>query len=182
MKATPTAIAGALVLDPERLADERGFFARSWSREEMDSLGLVSRVEQCNISYNGRAGTVRGLHWQESPHAEVKIIRCTRGAIWDVFVDIRPGSPTRGRWGAVELTEENRLSLYLAEGIAHGFQTLADGSEVFYMISATYAAHAARGIRWNDPDLAIAWPRTMTVISERDAGLPTWEQSRHGRG
>ena len=172
MKITETAVAGAFLLDPDRIEDERGFFARSWCREEMEAQGLDTGLEQCNISYNTVKGTVRGLHYQAPPHAEVKIVRCTMGAIYDVLVDIRPGSRSAGRWTAVELTAQNRLSLYIPAGVAHGYQTLVAGSEVFYLLSETYASASARGIRWNDPALAIAWPLTMTVISERDAAWP----------
>src|SRR5262249_43187627 len=135
MSIVETAIAGVFVLDPERIEDARGFFARTWARREMEELGLCARGEQCNISFNTRRGTVRGLHYRLAPHAEVKIVRCPLGAIYDVAVDIRPGPPPAGQWTAVELSADNRRSLYIPEGVAHGYQTLADGSEIFYLAS-----------------------------------------------
>src|SRR5262249_12099237 len=145
---------------------------RSWSRADMARLGLSERLEQCSVSWNTRRGTLRGLHWQDPPHAEEKIVRCTRGAIFDVIVDLRRDSPTFGRWCGAELTADNRVSLYIPTGCAHGFQTLEDGCEVFYLVSAPYAPASARGIRWDDPALGIAWPLRPTAISPHDAALP----------
>lgn len=167
-----TPLAGAFVLEAERIEDERGFFARSYSREEFAAHGLDPDVAQCSISYNHRRGTLRGLHFQTSPFEEVKLVRCTRGSIWDVIVDIRPGSPTRGKHFAVVLSAEARNALYIPKGFAHGFITLEEAAEVFYQISASYSAEHARGYRWDDPTFAIPWPEPATVISERDRNLP----------
>ncbi|HEX3127831.1 MAG TPA: dTDP-4-dehydrorhamnose 3,5-epimerase [Thermoanaerobaculia bacterium] len=167
-----TPLAGAFVLEAERIEDDRGFFARSYSREEFAAHGLDPDIAQCSISFNHRRGTLRGLHFQTAPFEEVKLVRCTRGSIWDVIVDIRPGSPTRGRNFAVVLSAEARNALYIPRGFAHGFITLEDAAEVFYQISALYSAEHARGYRWDDPTFAIAWPEPATVISERDRNLP----------
>jgi dTDP-4-dehydrorhamnose 3,5-epimerase len=164
-----TELKGAFILDPERIEDERGFFARSWCREEMEARGLSADLAQCNISYNARKGTLRGMHYQLPPHAEVKLVRCTMGAIHDVIIDLRAGSPTFRRWVGVDLTADNRRMLYIPEGFAHGFQTLEDDSEVFYQISAYYHPDSARGVRWNDPAIGITWPMSPTVICARDA-------------
>ena len=169
-KATP--LGGVWVIEPERLGDDRGFFARTFCREEFRAHGLDPDVVQCNVSWNACRGSVRGLHYQAAPHAEAKLVRCTRGAIWDVAVDLRPGSPTFKRWTAVELTAENHLALYVSEGCAHGFQTLADDTEVFYQMSAPHQPGAERGVRWNDPALAIAWPLEAATLSDRDRALP----------
>jgi dTDP-4-dehydrorhamnose 3,5-epimerase len=167
-----TLLAGAFVLEAERIEDDRGFFARSFSREEFTAHGLDPDIAQCSISFNHRRGTLRGLHFQTAPFEEVKLVRCTRGSIWDVIVDIRPGSPTRGRHFAVVLSAEARNALYIPKGFAHGFITLEDEAEVFYQISAPYSAEHARGYRWNDPTFAIPWPEPATVISDRDRNLP----------
>jgi dTDP-4-dehydrorhamnose 3,5-epimerase len=167
-----TPLAGAFVLEAERIEDERGFFARSFSREEFAAHGLDPEIAQCSISFNHRRGTLRGLHFQTAPFEEVKLVRCTRGSIWDVIVDIRPGSPTRGRHFAVVLSAEARNALYIPKGFAHGFITLEDEAEVFYQISAPYSAENARGYRWDDPTFAIPWPEPATVISDRDRNLP----------
>jgi dTDP-4-dehydrorhamnose 3,5-epimerase len=172
MRYTETPLAGACIIDPERFEDERGFLAISWARDEFIAHGLNPEIEQCNISYNHRKGTVRGMHWQASPYAEVKLVRCTRGSIYDVIVDIRDGSPTYLQWFGVELTAENRRALYIPEGYAHGFQTLEDATELSYQVSAPYAPAATRGMRWNDPAVGIVWPLEMTVISDRDARHP----------
>ncbi|HEX8243788.1 MAG TPA: dTDP-4-dehydrorhamnose 3,5-epimerase, partial [Longimicrobium sp.] len=163
---TATELAGAWIVDPERLEDERGFFARTFDAGEFARRGLRSAFPQCSVSFNARAGTLRGMHFQAEPHAEAKLVRCTAGAVYDVIVDLRPESPTRLRWIGVELSAANRRALYVPEGCAHGFQTLADASEVFYQISVPYAAESARGVRWNDPAFGITWPaaerRTMS--------------------
>ncbi len=169
---TETPLAGAYLVDPERIADERGFFARTWCRDEFERRGLDARLVQCNISSNARRGTIRGMHYQVEPHGEVKLVRCTRGAIFDVVVDVRPASPTYLRWFGVDLTAENRRMLYIPSGFAHGFQTLADEAEVAYQMSDFFHADSARGIRHDDPALAIAWPLPLTVISEKDRGYP----------
>jgi len=169
---TRLAIAGAWTVAPEPNRDQRGFFARIWCAEEFAARGLVSRAAQGSISYNERKGTLRGLHFQAEPHGEVKLVRCTRGAIHDVILDLRPGSGTYLRHTAVELNEANRLTLYVPEGVAHGFQTLVDGTEVWYQMSARYVPEAARGVRWDDPLFAIAWPHRPPIIIERDAAFP----------
>lgn len=172
MKFLPTPLAGAFVVELVRMEDERGFFARSFCRDEFSALGLNPTITQCNVSWNRRAGTLRGLHYQERPHEEAKLVRCTRGAVWDVVVDLRDGSPTRLRWHAVELSASNRLALYVPEGFAHGFQTLQDDTEVLYQMSESYRPDLARGVRWDDPTLGITWPVSDPVISERDRTYP----------
>jgi len=169
---TETELAGAFVLDIAPSADERGFFARSWCCEEAAAHGLNPRVVQCSISSNVRRGTLRGLHYQAAPFAEAKLVRCIAGAIYDVIVDLRDGSPTRLRYFGVELSAANHRALYVPEGFAHGFLTLMDGSEVFYQMSEFYHPEGARGLRWNDPAFGIAWPAAPAVISPRDAAYP----------
>jgi len=167
-----TPLAGAFVLEPELVQDERGFFARTWSRDEFTARGLDPEIAQCSVSYNHRRGTLRGLHFQAAPHEEVKLVRCVRGALWDVIVDVRPGSPTRGRFFGLALSAAARNALYIPKGMAHGFVTLEDETEVFYQISAPYSPEHARGYRWDDPTFAIPWPEPVAVISERDRNLP----------
>jgi dTDP-4-dehydrorhamnose 3,5-epimerase len=171
-------LGGAYVLDFEQLEDERGFFARSFCQKEFAAHGLDPVIAQCNVSYNRKRGTLRGLHYQAAPHAEAKVVRCTRGAIWDVIVDLRDDSPTLQQWYAAELTADNRRSLYVPAGFAHGFQTLADDSDVLYQMSEFYHPESARGVRWNDPRLAIRWPLTAEIISPRDAALPLLEDGQ----
>jgi dTDP-4-dehydrorhamnose 3,5-epimerase len=163
-----TKLEGVYVVAPEFIEDERGFFARLWTPEEFEERGLNPRLVQSNISYNRRKGTLRGMHFQVKPHEEAKLVRCTRGALYDVALDIRPDSPTYLQWEAVELTEENRLMFYVPEGFAHGYQTLLDDTEVFYQMSELYHPQAARGLRWDDPKLGVRWPLPVSVISERD--------------
>ncbi len=170
---TETDLAGCYVVEPERRADHRGFFARTFSAREFESRGLNHHVVECSISFNTKTGTLRGMHYQAFPHAEAKLVRCTRGRVFDVAVDIRETSDTFRQWTAVELTEENGLSLYLSEGLAHGFVTLEPGSEIAYQMSHPYVPEAARGLRWNDPALAIGWPHVdRSTISERDRAWP----------
>ncbi len=169
---TETALRGAYLVEPELHTDERGFFARSWSREEFARRGLSSSVVECDISFNHRSGTVRGMHWQAAPWGQAKLVRCTSGAIWDCIVDLRPSSPTFARWTAVKLSAENRLALYLPENFAHGFQTLEDESEVFYQMSEGHTPDSERGARWDDPAFAIDWPEAVTAISDRDRSYP----------
>jgi len=168
VKFQPTPLGGAFLVEFDLLQDERGFFARSFCRREFETQGLNPCVEQCNVSFNRARGTVRGLHFQAAPHAEAKLVRCTQGAIWDVIVDLRRESPTYRRWYGVELSAANRRSLYAPEGVAHGFQTLTDDSEILYMMSAAYRPEAARGVPWNDPALGIEWPIANPTMSERD--------------
>jgi dTDP-4-dehydrorhamnose 3,5-epimerase len=167
-----TGIRGAWLIEPERLEDERGFFARIWDPHEFTERGLNPGLAQCSISYNHARGTLRGLHYQAAPHEEAKLVRCTAGAIFDVAVDLRPNSSSFRGWFGVELSAENRLALYVTEGCAHGFLTLADDSEVHYQISQGYEPDAARGVRWNDPAFAIKWPGEVVVINERDRCYP----------
>lgn len=168
MKFIPLPQAGAFLIELEPTLDERGFFARTFCVDEFLEHGLNPRVVQCNVSWNRRKGTLRGMHYQVAPHPEAKLVRCTRGAIWDVIVDLRTESSTYLTWHAVELTAENRLALYVPEHFAHGFQTLVDDSEVLYQMSEFYYPELARGLLWNDPKLNIGWPIRDAVISERD--------------
>ncbi|MDX6574881.1 MAG: dTDP-4-dehydrorhamnose 3,5-epimerase [Blastocatellia bacterium] len=165
---TETVIKGAFIIEPEPLPDERGFFAGTWSAEEFLAHGLNSRIAQCNISFNKQRGTVRGMHYQTKPHEEAKLVRCTAGSIFDVIVDLRADSQTKRKWVGVELTARNRRMLYIAEGFAHGYQTLEDDTEVAYQMSEYYHPESARGLRWNDPALGIEWPLAVSVISKRD--------------
>lgn len=172
MRFTETQIQGAYIIDPERIEDERGFFARSWDRHEFETRGLNSSLAQCNISYNTRRGTLRGMHYQADPHQETKLVRCTAGAIYDVIIDLRPSSPTLRQWLAIELSAANRRMLYIPPGCAHGFQTLEDHSEVFYQMAEFYAPSYARGVRWNDPAFEIVWPEAPQMIADRDQAYP----------
>jgi dTDP-4-dehydrorhamnose 3,5-epimerase len=169
---TETAIGGAFVIEPERLEDQRGFFARTWCAREFEAHGLETRLVQCNISFNKRKGTLRGMHYQIPPAAESKLVRCTAGAIFDAIIDLRPGSPSFARHIAVVLSAENRAMLYVPAGVAHGFQTLADDTEVFYQMSEFHAPGLARGVRWDDPAFGIRWPDDTRIIAERDRTYP----------
>jgi dTDP-4-dehydrorhamnose 3,5-epimerase len=171
---TSTRLSVAYVIDLDRRTDERGFFARTWCEQELAEHGLASRVVQANLSYNRQRGTLRGLHYQRAPYAETKLVRCTRGAIWDVILDLRPGSPDCGQWLGVELTAENYRALYVPEGFAHGFITLTDDAEVSYQVSQAYTPGAEGGIRWNDPAFNIQWPAPVQVISAKDAAWPDY--------
>lgn len=175
MQFTETEIPGVWLIDLDRHEDDRGWFARTWCREEFARRGLSTEFPQCNLSFNRRKGTLRGLHWQESPHAETKIVYCVAGAVFDVAVDMRSGSPSFGRVFTVELDSERGRAVYLPEGIAHGFQALRDGSTLWYQMGAVYTPGAARGCRWNDPSLAIDWPIASPIISARDQALPLLE-------
>lgn len=165
-------VEGAFVVELEPINDERGFFARMWSAEDFASRELDPELVQMSMSYNARAGTVRGMHYQVAPHEETKLVRCTRGSIHDVIVDLRAGSPSFMRYASVDLSSDNRRAIYIPKGCAHGFQTLEDDTEVLYQISSEYAPHAARGVRWNDPAFAVPWPIAPTCISERDQAFP----------
>jgi len=167
-----TELPGVWVIDPEPSTDERGFFARTWCAREFEARGLTAELAQCSVSWNRTRGTVRGLHYQAAPHEEAKLVRCTRGAVHDVALDLRPGSPTRHRWTAVELSADTRRMLFVPEGVAHGFQTLVDDTEVFYQISRFHQPDAQRGVRWHDPALGIRWPVRDAIVSARDAALP----------
>jgi dTDP-4-dehydrorhamnose 3,5-epimerase len=171
---TSTSIADARIIEIEPFFDERGFFARTWCRRELAEQGLCVEIAQESISSNRKKGTLRGLHFQTPPHDEVKIVRCIRGAVFDVIVDLRPRSATYLRWQGFELTGENHRALYVPNGCAHGFQTLMDGTEVHYQISSFHAPEAAAGYRFDDPAFAIAWPLPVAVISERDLRWPSF--------
>jgi dTDP-4-dehydrorhamnose 3,5-epimerase len=166
-------ISGLWLIEPEKLQDERGYFARTFCHDSFLRQGLCTDFVQWSVSFNARKGTLRGLHLQASPYEEIKLVTCARGAIFDVAVDIRPNSSTRGQWVGVELSAGNRSTIYIPAGFAHGFQTLTDDVEVSYYISERYHSDYARGVRWDDPDIAIAWPNTSDpTISSRDLALP----------
>jgi len=167
---TETKLKGAFIIDVEPREDERGFFARSWCADEFRRHGLNSRLVQCNISFNNKRGTLRGIHYQVAPFPEAKLVRCTMGAIYDVIIDLRADSPTFKQWISVELTAENRRALYIPEDFAHGFQTLIDHTEVFYQMSEFYHPECARGLRWDDLAFGIEWPFAPRIISQQDAG------------
>jgi dTDP-4-dehydrorhamnose 3,5-epimerase len=167
-----TSLKGAFIIEPEKHEDERGFFARTWCQREFATYRLKTRLAQCSISFSHKRGALRGMHYQAAPYEEVKLVRCTRGAIYDVVVDLRPDSPTFTRWVAVELTADNHRMLYVPEKFAHGFQTLEDNTEVFYQMSQFYAPEYARGVRWNDLAFGIQWPLAERIISERDHSYP----------
>jgi dTDP-4-dehydrorhamnose 3,5-epimerase len=173
----PTVLAGAYLIEPERHADDRGFFARTWCAREFAEQGLEPALSQCSVSYNHRRGTLRGLHYQAPPFIEAKLVRCTRGALYDVAVDLRPDSPSYRRWVGVELTADGGRALYLPRGLAHGFYTLGDATEVAYQISAPYEPSAARGVRWNDPLLEVAWPGPVEVMAPRDRSYPDLDEA-----
>jgi dTDP-4-dehydrorhamnose 3,5-epimerase len=171
-----TAIPGAFLLELERFEDERGSFARSFCAREFEAHGLNPLVAQCNVSANRRRGTLRGMHGQ-AERPEAKLIRCTRGALYDVILDLRPDSPAHGKHVGVELRQDDGRLFYVPEGVYHGFLTLADDTEVFYQMSQFYEPEGAVGVRWNDPAFGIAWPEEVRVISERDACYPDWAGS-----
>jgi len=173
-----TKLAAATVIDLEVRNDERGFFARSFCEREFAEHGLPTRFPQCNISHNLREGTLRGMHYQAAPHREAKLVRCIRGAIFDVIIDLRVGSPTRYEWIGEELTADNGRALFVPEGFAHGFITLADDTQVFYHMSELFQAQGGRGARWDDPRFGVTWPRAPKVISERDATYPDFDPSQ----
>jgi dTDP-4-dehydrorhamnose 3,5-epimerase len=172
VKFTETPLKGAFIIEPERIEDERGFFARTFCRREFNTHSLNPDLLQCSVSFNRKCGTLRGMHFQVTPHAETKLVRCTRGGVYDVILDLRPQSPTFKNWVAVHLSAENHLMAYIPEGFAHGFQTLQDETEVSYYISEFYSREYERGVRWNDPTFGIRWPARPRVISDKDAGHP----------
>ena len=177
MRFIQTPLPGAWVIELDRLGDERGWFARTFDADEFRARRLDPTIAQCNASFNARCDTVRGMHYQAAPHGESKLVRCVRGAIFDVAVDVRPQSPTYRRWHGVKLSSENARALYIPAGLAHGFQTLTDDCEVLYQMGHAYVPEAARGVRWDDPALAIEWPepRGERTISEKDRGYPDLE-------
>jgi dTDP-4-dehydrorhamnose 3,5-epimerase len=172
---TPTQLDGVVIIDMELIEDERGWFARSFCQHEFEEHNLNPCIAQCNVSFNAKAGTLRGMHYQESPHGEAKLIRCTRGSIYDVLLDVRADSPTFKQWVSVELSQDNHRMVYAAEGLAHGFQTLEDNTEVFYEMSEFYHPESGRGIRWDDPAFRITWPLPNPILSERDRSYPDWK-------
>jgi dTDP-4-dehydrorhamnose 3,5-epimerase len=163
-----TELPGAFVIEVQKYEDERGFFARSWCQKEFEARGLNPRTVQCNVSFNKLKGTLRGMHYQVAPRAEAKLVRCTRGAIYDVIIDLRRESPTYKQYVSEVLSSNNYKALFIPEGFAHGFQTLEDNSEVFYQMSEFYSPEHQRGLRYNDPAFRISWPIEATVISDRD--------------
>jgi dTDP-4-dehydrorhamnose 3,5-epimerase len=169
-------IAGAWTVEVEPSTDERGMFARTFDAALFEERGLSPEVVQCSTSFNERAGTLRGLHYQDAPHGECKLVRCTAGAVYDVLVDLRPESPAHRSWEAVELSSENRRAVYVPRGVAHGFQTLVDGTELLYMIDRPFEPSAARGVRWDDPAFGIEWPEPpgTRIMSERDLSFPDY--------
>jgi dTDP-4-dehydrorhamnose 3,5-epimerase len=171
---TPTDLPGAFLIDIEPRHDERGFFARTWDAVELAQHGLKNTLDQCSVSFNKALGTLRGMHYQLPPNEETKIVRCTAGAIYDVIVDLRRDSTTYRKWIGVELTAQNRRMLYIPNGVAHGFLTLSADSEVFYQSAGVFVPEAARGLRWDDPAISIAWPGAPTVISSRDREYPNY--------
>jgi dTDP-4-dehydrorhamnose 3,5-epimerase len=173
---TPTELVGAYIVDLDRKEDNRGFFARTWAAELFEEHGLVSRVVQTNLSYNYNKGTLRGMHFQHAPYAETKLVRCVRGAIFDVIIDLRPDSPSFKRWIGVELSAENRRALYVPEGFAHGFQTLTDDTEAFYQVSQTYTPSAEGGVLYNDPAFGITWPLPPSEMSPKDQNWPLFKE------
>ena len=169
---TETKLKGTFIIEPERLEDERGFFARTWCKREFELHGLNADLVQCNISYNKKKGALRGMHFQKHPHEEAKLVRCTKGAIYDVIIDLRKNSPTYTNWFSIELTANNHKLIYVPEGFAHGFQTLLDDTEVFYQMSEYYYPEYMDGIRWNDHLFNIKWPESECTISARDKKFP----------
>ena len=175
MKFEPAGLEGAWVLPLDAHEDERGFFARIWSDADLGGRGLNRNLAECSLSYNRFARTIRGLHYQAAPGEEAKIVRCVRGAVYDVLVDLRPSSATYRQWISRELRADNRVALYVPEGVAHGYQTLTDGAELLYLISSPYTPSLARGIRWDDPAFNIEWPFAPGLMSERDRMFPAFE-------
>lgn len=176
MKFTPLMLPGAFVIEPQKHEDERGFFARTWCTREFAEHGLNASLVQANISYNAHLGTLRGMHYQAAPNEEAKIVRVTRGAIFDVIVDLRPDSPAYMKWVGVELRADNYLALYVPEGFAHGFLTLSHDTEVNYLMTAFFVAESARGFRWDDSAIGIRWPAAVNVIAQKDEAWPPFQQ------
>jgi dTDP-4-dehydrorhamnose 3,5-epimerase len=174
MKFTPLHLSGACAIELEKFEDNRGFFARGWCQKEFEAQGLPARVVQTNISYNKKKGTLRGMHFQKAPFEETKLVRCTRGALYDVIIDLRPHSPTFKRWLGVELSANNYKMILVPEGFAHGFETLEDDTEAYYQVSQFYTPSAEGGVRFDDPAFKINWPLAIQVISDRDRNWPTF--------
>ena len=172
-----TKLKGAFIIELEKREDDRGFFARSWCKKEFEEHGLTTNMVQSNIAFSKRKGTLRGLHYQGAPYGEEKVVRCTRGSLYDVLVDLRPGSTTYRQWIGVELTPDNNKMVYIPEGFAHGYQTLEDNTEVTYQVSQFYFPDFERGLRYDDPAIGIDWPLIVKIISEKDKGWPDCQQS-----
>jgi dTDP-4-dehydrorhamnose 3,5-epimerase len=175
-----TEIPGVLLIDLDIRQDERGFFTRSWCRSEFAEHGLDTCIAQCSVSYNRTRGIVRGMHYQRAPHGEVKLVRCTAGAVYDVVVDLRPDSPTYCRWLGAELTAENRTTIYIPPGCAHGFATLTDGAELYYQMSEFYHPESYAGVRWDDPAFGIVWPFDEPQLSAKDRSYPDFDPAIGG--
>lgn len=180
MKFLPTPLAGAYLIELEKRGDDRGFFARLFCEREFAEAGIPTPVVQINTSLSAKAGTLRGLHYQIQPSAEIKVVRCIRGALYDVILDLRPDSPTYGKWFGAELNAENRLMMYVPRGFAHAILTLADDTEAFYLVSATYAPDCERGVRFDDPRFGITWPIAPVEISPKDRNWPDFDEAFHG--
>src|SRR4030066_2028723 len=174
-----TKLRDTYLIEIEKRSDQRGFFARMWCRKEFEKHGLVSHVVQTNISYNSKKGTIRGLHFQIDPYQETKLVRCTRGAIYDVIIDLRPDSPTYGEGTGVELSADNYMMLYVPENFAHGFQTLADNTEVIYQVTEFYTPGSERGLRYDDPAFGIVWPLPASIISDKDKSWPAFTEGSY---
>ena len=175
---TETKLPGAYIIDIEPREDERGFFSRVWCVDEFAEHNLSTNMLQCNVAYNHKRGILRGMHFQRQPYAEVKLVRCTKGAVFDAIIDLRQDSPTYKQWIGVELTEENHRMLYVPEGFAHGYLTLLDKSELFYQVSQVYTPGAEGGVRWDDPAFGIQWPTTANLlISDKDQSWPLYEEN-----
>lgn len=172
MEFQPTDIDGAFLVVPKKIGDDRGFFARAWCTHEYEAAGLKATIVQSNMAVSAQKGTLRGLHYQTAPHQEVKIVRCVRGAMFDVIVDLRPASPTYLKWVGYRLDTENHHALYVPEGCATGYMTLEDDTEMYYHTTAAYAPDSATGVRWDDPAFGIEWPLEPTVLSEQDQAWP----------
>lgn len=172
---TETELKGAFIIEVEKINDERGFFARTWDKEKFEKHNLNSNIVQCSISINKKKGTIRGMHYQVKPYEESKIVRCTKGKIFDVIIDLRKKSSTFKKWISVEISENNHKMIYIPKGFAHGFQTLEDNTEIFYQISEFYNKDASSGIKCNDPELSIKWPLEITMVSEKDKNFPYLE-------
>jgi dTDP-4-dehydrorhamnose 3,5-epimerase len=177
MRFTKTKFQDCFIIEPDRFEDERGFFGRAWSEAEFAAQGLEVRFVEANLSFNSKKNTLRGLHYQSQPHEQGKLVRCTRGAVYDVALDLRRGSPTYKQWVGAELSQENRFALFVPGGFAHGFQTLMDDSEVLYEVTKTYAPASSYGVRWNDPAFNIDWPEaTELVMLPRDRDYPDFKE------
>jgi dTDP-4-dehydrorhamnose 3,5-epimerase len=178
MKFSKCKLSGVFIIDIEPIKDNRGIFARLWCKDEFEQQGLVTELSQCSLSFNQFKGTLRGMHYQSVPHAETKVVRCTRGSIFDVVIDLRPQSPTYKQWFGLSLSANNYQMIYIPEGLAHGFITLEPATEVFYQISVPYAPQSACGVRWNDPGFNIDWPMVPSVISPKDANYADFDEVR----